>query len=132
MGHLGDSKATRRSAQALRARATELLVAVGLEGQAGKRPSALSGGQRQRVNIARALMNDPSVLVVDEPTSALDQERGAAIIDLILEMTLARNTATLLVTHDRSHLPRMDAVFTMVDGVLTPAPIEVAAAIAAE
>lgn len=132
MGHLGDSKAARRSAQALRARATELLVAVGLEGQAGKRPSALSGGQRQRVNIARALMNDPSVLVVDEPTSALDQERGAAIIDLILEMTLARNTATLLVTHDRSHLPRMDAVFTMVDGVLTPAPIEVAAAIAAE
>lgn len=132
MGHLGGSKATTGSAQALRARATELLVSVGLEGQAGKRPSALSGGQRQRVNIARALMNDPSILVVDEPTSALDQERGAAIIDLILEMTLARNTATILVTHDRSHLSRMDAVFTMVDGRLTPAAIEVAALIGAE
>jgi putative ABC transport system ATP-binding protein len=132
MGHLGSSKATMRSAQALRARATELLASVGLEGQAGKRPSALSGGQRQRVNIARALMNDPSILVVDEPTSALDQERGAAIIDLILEMTLARNTATLLVTHDRSHLTQMDAVFTMIDGRLTPASAEAAAAIAAE
>lgn len=132
MGHLGSSKATKRSAQELRARATDLLVSVGLEGQASKRPSALSGGQRQRVNIARALMNDPSILVVDEPTSALDQERGAAIIDLILEMTLARNTATILVTHDRSHLARMDAVFTMVDGLLSPAVIEVAALMAAE
>lgn len=132
MGHLGDAKATKRSAQELRARATELLVSVGLERQAGKRPNALSGGQRQRVNIARALMNDPSILVVDEPTSALDQERGASIIDLILEMTIARNTATILVTHDRSHLGRMDAVFTMVDGTLTPAEIEVAALVAAE
>lgn len=56
---------------------------------------------------------------MDEPTSALDQERGAEIIDLILTLTVQRGTATLLVTHDPSHLPRMDAVRTMVDGALS-------------
>ena len=63
-------------------------------------------------------MNDPSVLVVDEPTSALDQERGAAIIELIIELTRTREVATLLVTHDRNHLPLMDTVLVMVDGTL--------------
>lgn len=101
-----------------RTRAEALLASVGLASDLGKRPHQLSGGERQRVNIARALMNRPAVLIVDEPTSALDQERGAEIIDLILELTVERETATVLVTHDRSHLPRMDAIRTMVDGVL--------------
>ncbi|MCR2763615.1 ABC transporter ATP-binding protein [Microbacterium sp. zg.B48] len=118
MSHLGSSR-TRRSRSATRAKALELLAAVGLEKKAHKRPQALSGGERQRVNIARAFMNDPSVLVVDEPTSALDQERGGAIIELIIELTRTRGVATLLVTHDRSHLPLMDAVLTMVDGNLS-------------
>ncbi|MGJ8721732.1 MAG: ABC transporter ATP-binding protein [Salinibacterium amurskyense] len=98
--------------------ARELLDAVGLADQAHKRPHQLSGGQRQRINIARALMNDPKVLLVDEPTSALDQERGASIIELILRLTDERNTSTLLVTHDLVHLPRMHAVVNMVDGAL--------------
>lgn len=117
MSHLGPT-ATKRARKDTRAKARELLSAVGLEKKAHKRPNALSGGERQRVNIARAFMNDPSVLVVDEPTSALDQERGGAIIELIIELTRTRNVATLLVTHDRSHLPLMDAVLTMVDGNL--------------
>ncbi|MCU1528257.1 MAG: transporter ATP-binding protein [Frondihabitans sp.] len=100
-------------------RARELLRAVGLEGHQDKRPHQLSGGQRQRVNIARALMNGPSVLLVDEPTSALDQERGAAIIDLILRLSDERATSTLLVTHDLVHLPRMHAVVHLVDGRLS-------------
>jgi len=98
--------------------AHELLDAVGLADHANKRPHQLSGGQRQRINIARALMNDPKVLLVDEPTSALDQERGASIIELILRLTDERNTSTLLVTHDLVHLPRMHAVVNMVDGAL--------------
>ncbi|MFI5780482.1 ABC transporter ATP-binding protein [Nocardia sp. NPDC051570] len=102
-----------------RSRARDLLASVGLSGQEHKRPAQLSGGQRQRVNIARALMNDPALLVIDEPTSALDQDRGAAIIDLILDVVHTHDTATLLVTHDRSHLHQMDAVYRMVDGVLT-------------
>lgn len=118
MSHLG-SGATKRSRAQTRAKARELLAAVGLEKKANKHPHALSGGERQRVSIARAFMNDPSVLVVDEPTSALDQERGAAIIELIMELTRTRNVATLLVTHDRSHLPLMDIVLGMVDGNLS-------------
>ncbi|MDQ2698939.1 MAG: ATP-binding cassette domain-containing protein, partial [Actinomycetota bacterium] len=65
-----------RPRAATNAKARDLLDAVGLSSKMHKRPGELSGGERQRVNIARAFMNDPSVLVVDEPTSALDQARG--------------------------------------------------------
>ncbi|MEU5094592.1 ABC transporter ATP-binding protein [Streptomyces sp. NPDC020996] len=99
-------------------RAMELLDAVGLADRAGRRPHQLSGGQRQRVNIARALMNDPTVLLVDEPTSALDHERGAAVIGLITRLTHQRATATVLVTHDRTHLTAVDRIAEVQDGRL--------------
>lgn len=120
--HLGGRS---RPSGETRARATELLAAVGLADHAGKRPAQLSGGQRQRVNIARALMNDPALLLVDEPTSALDSERGAAVLDLITTIARQHQAATVLVTHDPTHLHRMDAVHRMTDGRLTtatPAP----------
>ncbi|MGW3359663.1 ABC transporter ATP-binding protein [Streptomyces bungoensis] len=107
----------RRAARA-RGRAMELLDAVGLAAQAGRRPHQLSGGQRQRVGIARALMNDPTVLLVDEPTSALDHERGAAVVDLITRLTRERATATVLVTHDRSRLAAADRIVEVRDGRL--------------
>ncbi|WP_433527342.1 ABC transporter ATP-binding protein [Nocardia pseudovaccinii] len=120
MSHLGQrlftSPARRRET---RTKAMELLDAVGLADQHAKRPAQLSGGQRQRVNIARALMNDPSLLVIDEPTSALDTERGTAIIELILTMARTHEAATLLVTHDHTHLHQMNAVYRMIDGTLT-------------
>ncbi|MGW0731667.1 ABC transporter ATP-binding protein [Streptomyces sp. NPDC002851] len=102
----------------VRGRARELLDAVGLTDKADRRPHQLSGGQRQRVNIARALMNDPAVLLVDEPTSALDHERGAAVLDLLVRLTRERGTATVLVTHDRAHLSEADEVLAMADGRL--------------
>ncbi|MEW2135216.1 ABC transporter ATP-binding protein [Streptomyces sp. NPDC005409] len=117
MGHLSG-----RPARQLRPRALELLDAVGLADKADRRPHQLSGGQRQRINIARALMNEPAVLLVDEPTSALDHERGAAVLDLLVALTRERSTATVLVTHDRAHLERMDRTATMTDGCLTPGP----------
>ncbi|MFF4763838.1 ABC transporter ATP-binding protein [Streptomyces sp. NPDC001292] len=107
-----------------RGRAMELLGAVGLADHAHRRPHQLSGGQRQRVNIARALMNNPTVLLVDEPTSALDHERGAAVIDLITHLTHQQGTATVLVTHDRAHLTAVDQIAEVHDGRLhlpTPA-----------
>ncbi|MEU9593325.1 ABC transporter ATP-binding protein [Streptomyces sp. NPDC048193] len=112
-----------RDPRAARGRALELLGAVGLADQADRRPHQLSGGQRQRVNIARALMNDPGVLLVDEPTSALDHERGAAVVGLITRLTHERDTATVLVTHDRTHLAAADRVTEVRDGRLSvPAP----------
>lgn len=117
MNELGARHSRRNRGNAAK-RAETLLEAVGLTDHRDKRPHQLSGGQRQRVNIARALMNDPSVLLVDEPTSALDQERGASIIQLILRLTDELNTSTLLVTHDLVHLPRMHGVVNLVDGKL--------------
>ncbi|MEU9700382.1 ABC transporter ATP-binding protein [Streptomyces sp. NPDC047981] len=116
MAHLSGAKP-----KAVRARALALLDAVGLADQAARRPHQLSGGQRQRVNIARALMNEPSVLLVDEPTSALDHERGAAVMDLLADLTRERSTATVLVTHDRTHAARADTVVLVEDGRLTGA-----------
>lgn len=117
MNELGARHSRRNRGKAAK-RAETLLDAVGLADHQDKRPHQLSGGQRQRVNIARALMNDPSALLVDEPTSALDQERGASIIELILRLTDELNTSTLLVTHDLVHLPRMHGVVNLVDGAL--------------
>ncbi|MFE3883520.1 ABC transporter ATP-binding protein [Streptomyces lydicus] len=115
-----DGRASRTARARTRARARELLAAVGLEDQAGRRPHQLSGGQRQRVNIARALMNEPSVLLVDEPTSALDHERGAAVLALLRTLTRQRATATVLVTHDPDRLDAADAVAEVRDGRLVP------------
>ncbi|MFJ4098379.1 ABC transporter ATP-binding protein [Amycolatopsis japonica] len=113
-----------RSPSAARGVAMDLLDAVGLGPQAGRRPHQLSGGQRQRVNIARALMNEPTVLLIDEPTSALDHDRGAAVIDLITRLTHQRATATVLVTHDRAHLTAVDRIVEVHDGRLgSPAPV---------
>ncbi|MEH1013154.1 ABC transporter ATP-binding protein [Micromonospora sp. CPCC 206060] len=113
-----------RSGRDARHRARRLLDTVDLSARADRRPHQLSGGERQRVNIARALMNDPAVLLVDEPTSALDHERGAAVIDLLTGLTTERGIATVIVTHDTNHLNRTDRMVEVVDGRLrlgTPA-----------
>lgn len=99
-----------------RGRARELLEAVGLGDAADKRPHQLSGGQRQRVTIARGLMNEPRLLLVDEPTSALDSHRGEAILSLLRRLTVDRDLATLMVTHNRGHLAAADRVIEIVDG----------------
>ena len=102
-------------------RARRLLAAVGLEGQEGKRPHQLSGGQRQRVNIARALMGEPSVLLVDEPTAALDEERSRAVVELLRDITHEYGTATVMVTHDLEFVELCDREAHMRDGQLSEA-----------
>ncbi|MFI2564688.1 ABC transporter ATP-binding protein [Paenarthrobacter sp. NPDC018779] len=106
-----------------RRRAGELLDVVGLGAAANKRPHQLSGGQRQRVNIARALMGEPTVLLVDEPTAALDHERSEAIVRLLRRVTDQFSTATVMVTHDTEFLPLTDSVATMRDGRISRAAI---------
>lgn len=107
-----------RRPASVRASALELLDSMGLADQAERRPHQLSGGQRQRINIARALMNEPTLLLVDEPTSALDHDRGRAIVGLLRELTHRQQLATVLVTHDSSHLEAADQVAEIRDGRL--------------
>jgi len=80
--------------------AFELLARVGLEAYVDKRADALSGGQRQRVGIARALIQDPDLLLVDEPTASLDPKTSRQIMRLITELARERNLAVVINIHD--------------------------------
>ena len=99
---------------------TELLQSVGMDHKADRRPHELSGGERQRVGIARALVNNPSVLLVDEPTSALDRQRSQDVVALLREETHEQNVATIMVTHDHDVLHHCDRVLIMEDGRIEP------------
>lgn len=112
-------RGARRSAmREARERAHGLLESVGLGEVASRRPHELSGGQRQRVNIARALMGQPSVLLVDEPTSALDQRRSEEVMQLLKNLTGTFDLATVVVTHDLEFVPMAGREVTMLDGRL--------------
>jgi phosphonate transport system ATP-binding protein len=82
------------------ARAFELLGRVGLTGMENKRADALSGGQRQRVGIARALMQDPRLLLVDEPTASLDPKTSRQVMRLIIDLCAERGLAAIVNIHD--------------------------------
>jgi putative ABC transport system ATP-binding protein len=106
---------TRRDREA---RATELLIEVGLAGRAGARPTVLSGGERQRVAIARALANAPLLLLADEPTGALDSETGAQVLALLQRLRERHEMTILLVTNDDHVAERADRVLRLRDGVI--------------
>ena len=82
------------------ARVAELVRLVGLEGRENNYPSELSGGQKQRVGIARALSNEPQVLLCDEATSALDPETTDEVLDLLVDITEKMNLTIVLITHE--------------------------------
>lgn len=89
---------------AARRRARELLDGVGLADRRDRLPSQLSGGERQRVGIARALMNDPAILLADEPTASLDEARGRDVMALLVDQARQRGMAALIVTHTPDQL----------------------------
>jgi putative ABC transport system ATP-binding protein len=101
-----------------RRRAAPWLRRVGLERQAEQMPDHLSGGERQRVAVARALANDPLLLLADEPTGSLDSRRGRAILDLLREISHARGMAVLLATHDPQAAEIADRALVLRDGTL--------------
>lgn len=97
---------------------TALLDAVGMSHRAKNRPGQLSGGERQRVGIARALVNNPSLLLVDEPTAALDRARSHEVVRLLADRAHNLGVAVVMVTHDRDVLGYCDRILEMTDGRL--------------
>jgi putative ABC transport system ATP-binding protein len=107
--------ARRYSMREQRQRALHLLEQVEISEHARKLPTALSGGQAQRLAIARAMANDPAILVADEPTGSLDSATAAAVIDLFVNLVRQGRTI-LLVTHDKDVAKRGSRIMTLADG----------------
>ena len=100
-----------------RQKALELLAIVGLQDRATHKPSELSGGQSQRVAVARALINNPSIILADEPTGNLDSKSGEEIIHLFAELN-ARGNTIIMVTHDREIAGHGQRIVRLKDGLV--------------
>ena len=108
MGHLG--------ARARRKRAEELLGLVGLDDRMRHLPNQLSGGQRQRVAVARALANNPHLVLADEPTGSLDTAAGQELMSLLRDLNRSQGTTFVTVTHDPAVARQTDRILVMADG----------------
>lgn len=108
----------RREAWDARARARDLLTRLGLGHRLHHRPAETSGGEQQRAALARALANDPKLLLADEPTGNLDRGIGRDVEDLIRESTGVHGATLVLVTHDERLAAHMDRRLHLVDGCL--------------
>ena len=99
-------------------KAKDLLCSVGLEQRIDHKPNELSGGELQRVAFARALVNDPVLILTDEPTGNLDRENGETVYSLMLEVSRKSSRTVIVVTHNESIASRTDRILTLTDGVI--------------
>jgi lipoprotein-releasing system ATP-binding protein len=106
----------RLSSAAMQARARDLLGSLGLGDHVGKRPDQLSGGQRQRVAVARALANEPPVILADEPTGSLDSKASEQVFEVLRDVVKSRGKTVVAVTHDLALAERMDRHVELLDG----------------
>jgi putative ABC transport system ATP-binding protein len=97
-------------------KAYECLKEVGLENRADHKPYQLSGGERQRVSIARALINQPQIIIADEPTGNLDTKKSEEIVSLLKELNRKKNITVIVITHDPSVARQADRTLHMKDG----------------
>ena len=111
----------RRPARELRERARRLLSDVRLDQRADAYPLELSGGERQRVAVARALVNDPPLILADEPTGNLDEKNARIVEELLFELVRKYSRTMMLVTHDTGLAGRADRSLVLGGGVLLPA-----------
>ena len=105
----------------MRERGGELLTSLGLADHMRKRPDQLSGGQRQRVAVARALANEPPVILADEPTGSLDSKSSEQVFELLRDLVDRRGKTVVAVTHDLGLAERMDRRVHLIDGGIVPA-----------
>ena len=107
------------SRKAMRERAEALLTRVGLKDRLNHKPQELSGGEQQRAAIARALMNEPPLILADEPTGNLDAATGDAVLDLLFELTKEQNAVLVMVTHNPETAARCSRTLILNEGLLT-------------
>jgi ABC-type lipoprotein export system ATPase subunit len=108
----------RASAAKVEARGRELLKRVGLGDRMEHKPYELSGGEQQRVAVARALINEPPLILADEPTGNLDSHTGSEILDLLLSIQAESNTTLIMATHDTKMAARAARTIQLVDGLI--------------
>ena len=97
----------------------ELLDSLDILDLKNKYPSDLSGGERQRAAIARALFNEPNLILADEPTASLDTEHAYQVVELLRQEAHLKNKATIMVTHDQRRIKNSDSVYQIEDGLLS-------------
>ncbi len=95
-----------------------LFKELGIDHLENKLPRDLSGGERQRLAIARALYNNPAIILADEPTASLDSDRAFEVVDLLLKECKEKNKSIIMVTHDNRMIEKCDHVYRMKDGIL--------------
>jgi putative ABC transport system ATP-binding protein len=103
-----------------RKRAEDLLKMVELDNRMGHKPSELSGGQQQRIAIARALANEPEVILADEPTGNLDSSTGERVMDFLTKLHKEKGTTIVMVTHDLKTARHADRIEFLKDGQIVP------------
>jgi len=101
-----------------RTQAVDILSKVGLADRVDYKPQSLSGGQKQRVAVARALVNQPQLILADEPTAALDKKSGRDVVALMQRLAKEEGRTILMVTHDNRILDMADRIINLVDGRL--------------
>lgn len=96
-----------------------LFKELGIDHLENKLPKDLSGGERQRLAIARALYNNPAIILADEPTASLDSDRAYEVVDLLSKECKEKNKSIIMVTHDNRMIEKCDHIYRMKDGILT-------------
>lgn len=99
-------------------RAEELLEMVNMKDRMKHKPNELSGGQKQRVSIARAIANDPAVILADEPTGALDSQTSRTVMDIFHRLHKEQHKTIILITHNKEIADECDRVITLKDGMI--------------
>ena len=103
------------SKKVVKPRVKEIMDYLDMTNKMHNMPSELSGGQNQRIAIARALANEPDIILADEPTAALDKERAVSVVKMLKKITRERGVTIIMVTHDDRLLPYCDKVLTIKD-----------------